>query len=105
MEVSDLLALPHPNDRKPHMHTKLLSRWLADRTVIGHATRAALLVRVVRALLTGGKLSLTHLGRSLDGAAQMKHRSIRSRRSIACLETGTCMLSGTASTERSLGRS
>jgi len=60
MEVSDLLTLPHPNDRKPHMHTKLLSRWLADRTVIRHATRAAVLVRAVRALLTGGKLSLTH---------------------------------------------
>jgi len=28
----------------------------------------------VRALLTGGKLSLTHLGRSLDGAAQTKHQ-------------------------------
>ncbi len=56
------------------MHTKFLSQWLGDRTVVGHATRAAALVRVVRALLTGGKLSLTHLGRSLDGSAQTKHQ-------------------------------
>lgn len=56
------------------MHTKLLSQWLGDRTVVGHATRAAALVRVVRALLTGGKLSLTHLGRSLDGGAHTKHQ-------------------------------
>ncbi|HEY9153558.1 MAG TPA: IS4 family transposase [Opitutaceae bacterium] len=56
------------------MHTKFLSQWLSNRTVVGHATRAAALVRVVRALLTGGKLSLTHLGRSLEGAAQTKHQ-------------------------------
>jgi hypothetical protein len=56
------------------MHTEILSQWLDDRTVVGHATRAAAVVRVVRALLTGGKLSLTHLGRSLDGAAHVKHQ-------------------------------
>jgi hypothetical protein len=33
-----------------------------------------LLVRVVRALLAGGKLSLTHLGRSLSGPARVKHQ-------------------------------
>lgn len=55
------------------MHTKVLSRWLDDRSVIGHSTRSAALVRVVRAVLTGGKLSLTHLGRSLRGSAQVKH--------------------------------
>jgi hypothetical protein len=56
------------------MHARVLSRWLGDRAVIGHSTRAAALVRVVRALLTGGKLSLTHLGRSLSGSAQVKHQ-------------------------------
>jgi hypothetical protein len=56
------------------MHTRVLSRWLGDRAVIGHATRAKALVRVVRALLTGGKLSLTHLGRSLSGPAHVKHQ-------------------------------
>src|SRR3954454_782986 len=75
MEVSDLLVFARtPTDRKTHMHTRLLSQWLGDRAVIGHATRAAALVRVVRALLTGGKLSLTHLGRSLSGSAQVKHQ-------------------------------
>jgi hypothetical protein len=56
------------------MHTRVLSQWLDDRAVVGHATRAAALTRVVRALLTGGKLSLTHLGRSLSGPAQVKHQ-------------------------------
>ena len=56
------------------MHARLLAQWLSDRSVIGHATRAATLVRVVRALLTGGKLSLTQLGRSLSGPAQVKHQ-------------------------------
>lgn len=32
--------------------------WLADRLVVGHSTRAAVLLRVVGALLMGGKLSL-----------------------------------------------
>jgi len=75
MKVSDLLALATtPTDRKTHMHTRVLSQWLDDRAVVGHATRAAALVRVVRALLTSGKLSLTHLGRSLSGPAQVKHQ-------------------------------
>src|SRR5215831_12075404 len=56
------------------MHARLLAQWLSDRSVIGHATRSAALVRIVRALLTGGKLSLTHLGRSLSGCAQVKHQ-------------------------------
>jgi hypothetical protein len=56
------------------MHLRVLSQWLADRAVIRHAARASALARVVRALLTGGKLSLTHLGRSLDGAAKEKHQ-------------------------------
>lgn len=56
------------------MHENLLSRWLGDRKVIGHAVRAAALVRVVGALLIGGKLSLTQLGRSLTGVARVKHQ-------------------------------
>lgn len=56
------------------MHTRLLSQWLDNRAVIGHAMRAEALVRVVRALLIGGKLSLTHLGRSLAGPAHVKHQ-------------------------------
>jgi hypothetical protein len=53
---------------------QVLSQWLADKAVIAHAARSALLVRVVRALLAGGKLSLTHLGRSLSGPARVKHQ-------------------------------
>lgn len=56
------------------MHLKVLSQWLADRLVVGHSTRAAALLRVVGALLSGGKLSLTHLGRSLSGPAHVKHQ-------------------------------
>lgn len=56
------------------MHESLLSRWLGDREVIGHAVRTAALVRVVGALLIGGKLSLTQLGRSLTGVARVKHQ-------------------------------
>lgn len=56
------------------MHTQVLSQWLQDRAVIGHAARANALVRVVRGLLAGGRLSLTDLGRSLDGPAQVKHQ-------------------------------
>ena len=41
---------------------KVLSRWLEDRSVIGHAMRAMALIRVVRALALGGKAALTHLG-------------------------------------------
>lgn len=56
------------------MHTKILSRWLDERQVIGHAARAAVLLRSVGAVLTGGKLSLTHLGRNLSGNALAKHQ-------------------------------
>ena len=42
--------------------------------MIGHAVRAAALVRVVGALLIGGKLSLTQLGRGLTGVARVKHQ-------------------------------
>jgi hypothetical protein len=56
------------------MHLKVLSQWLADRLVVGHASRKAALLRAVDALLSGGKLSLTHLGRSLAGGAHVKHQ-------------------------------
>ena len=75
MLFSDLLVFATtPTDWKNNMHARLLSQWLGNHAVIRHATRAAALVRVVGALLTGGKLSLTHLGRSLDGAAHVKHQ-------------------------------
>jgi len=41
--------------------------------VLGRATRAASITRVVGALLTGGKLSLTHLGRNLAGDVCMSY--------------------------------
>jgi len=56
------------------MHTKLLSQWLENHAVIRHAIRTASLLRVVGALLTGGKLALTHLGRNLDSKAHVKHQ-------------------------------
>jgi hypothetical protein len=56
------------------MHKGILSQWLNDHAVIGHAVRAAALLRVVQALLTGGRLSLTYLCRHLDGTAREKHQ-------------------------------
>jgi len=56
------------------MHVeRLLSRWLDQRVVIGHAARATALVRVVQALVMGGKAALTHLGRNRAGGARVKH--------------------------------
>jgi hypothetical protein len=56
------------------MHKGILSRWLNNHEVISHSARAAALVRVVGALLIGGRLSLTHLGRNLSGNAHEKHQ-------------------------------
>jgi hypothetical protein len=56
------------------MHVKILSQWLAGRGVIGHAARTAVLLRGVTAVLKGGRLALTHLGRHLPGSAQVKHQ-------------------------------
>ena len=53
---------------------RVLSQWLTDRAVTRYATRASALARVVQALLTGGKLSLTHLGRNMAGEAKQKHQ-------------------------------
>ena len=56
------------------MHVRqVLSRWLEQRTVVGHAMRATALVRVVQALVVGGKAALTQLGRNRAGTAHVKH--------------------------------
>lgn len=56
------------------MHVmQFLSRWLSERTLIGHQARTSALVRAVQALVNGSKLSLTHLGRRREGAAYVKH--------------------------------
>src|SRR5262245_23849187 len=56
------------------MHVRnVLSRWLEQRSVIGHAMRAMALVRVVQALVLGGKAALTHLGRNRAGSAHVEH--------------------------------
>ena len=56
------------------MHVKqVLSRWLEQRTVVGHATRATALVRVLQALVLGSKATLSQLGRSRAGTALVKH--------------------------------
>jgi len=57
------------------MHVrKLLSRWIEDRNIIGHARRAESLAKTVEALVLGGKACLTSLGRSRPGSAQVKHQ-------------------------------
>jgi hypothetical protein len=56
------------------MHMKVLSQWLVSNGVIGHAARMATLLRAVAAVLKGGRLSLTHLGRNLPGDARVKHQ-------------------------------
>jgi DDE family transposase len=56
------------------MHaSRLLSHWLNDHTVIAHKARAQALLKLVQALLGGGKLSLTQLGRHRRGPAYVKH--------------------------------
>jgi hypothetical protein len=56
------------------MHVRqVLSRWLEQRTVVGHAMRAVALARVLQALVLGSKATLSQLGRSRAGAAQVKH--------------------------------
>ena len=56
------------------MHVKILSQWLAGRGLIGHAARTAVVLRAVLAVVGGGRLSLTHLGRNLPGNAHVKHQ-------------------------------
>ena len=51
----------------------LLDTWLQRNAVIGYRARVHALVRVVGALLSGGKLALTHLGRHRGSRAFVKH--------------------------------
>src|SRR5919201_5369236 len=51
----------------------LLQRWLRRVCPAIHAARIAVVVAVVEALVRGGKLTLTHLGRNLSSAAFPKH--------------------------------
>ena len=51
----------------------VLERWLGRRCPGIHAVRRAAVARVVEALLLGGKLTLTHLGRNLRSPAFVKH--------------------------------
>lgn len=56
------------------MHTiSLLEKWCESNRVIGHRARLGAVVRMVKALLDGGQLALTHLGRYREGEAFMKH--------------------------------
>ena len=57
------------------MHSvRFVNNWLMRKCSFMHRARARSLGRAVGALLSGGKLSLTHLGRSLSGASYEKHR-------------------------------
>ena len=51
----------------------LLVKWLRRNSVIGYRARGHALVRVVGALLSDGKLALTHLGRHRRGRTFVKH--------------------------------
>ena len=56
------------------MHAmSLLDKWLQRNAVIAHRARGHALVPVVGALLSGGKLALTNLGRHRAGRAFVKH--------------------------------
>lgn len=56
------------------MHVKVLSQWLAKSGAVGHAKRSEAVVRTVTAVVRGGKLALTSLGRSRPGTAHVKHQ-------------------------------
>ena len=57
------------------MHTvRFVNRWLERKCSFMHQVRARSLSRTVDGLLRGGKLSLTHLGRSLVAGCYEKHR-------------------------------
>ena len=76
MLSSDLMvATTLPSEyREDSMHAmSLLEEWLQRDAVIGHRGRIQALVRVVGALLDGGKLALTQLGCHRRGGAYVKH--------------------------------
>ena len=57
------------------MHaSSLLQRWFGGNTPFMHRGRQVSLLAAVEGLLCGGTLTLTHLGRSLRGAAHAKHK-------------------------------
>src|SRR5436190_351294 len=69
-----LWVCDNSKEARLNMHvTQVLSRWLGERLVVGHAMRATALVRVVQALVLGGKAALTQLGRNRTGSAGVKH--------------------------------
>ena len=69
-----LWVCDNSKEARLNMHvTQVLSRWLRQRLVVGHAMRATALVRVVQALVLGGKAALTQLGRNRTGSAGVKH--------------------------------
>jgi len=53
---------------------KLLHKRLFQCDVIAHKTRLTALLKVVEGLLSGSKLTRTHLGRSLSGTVYEKHK-------------------------------
>ncbi len=56
------------------MHAlRVLQRWCERNQVIEHRARVRALCRVVQALLDGGKLALTRLGRCRGGRAFVEH--------------------------------
>jgi len=56
------------------MHAiSLLKKWCQRNQVIGDQARLSAVLRVVKTLLDGGKLALTHLGRHREGNAFIKH--------------------------------
>jgi hypothetical protein len=52
---------------------RLLHKWLREACPSIHQARLSALVKVVHGLLTGGRLTLTALGRQLQTAAFVKH--------------------------------
>ena len=52
---------------------RLLHKWLRDACPSIHKARLSALVKVVQGLLTGGRLTLTALGRQLPTSAFVKH--------------------------------
>jgi len=73
-----------------------LSRWFENRSVIRHSARQQALLKAVKALLGGGRLSLTHLGRRRPGDAHVKHHIKAIDR---LLGISTCTLNATISTQ------
>ena len=76
------------------MHAmSLLDKWLQRNAVIGHRARDQALVRVVGALLSAGKLALTHLGVTARGAPLS---NTTSRPWTDCWAIVTCIVNETA---------